>query len=148
MASTPGLLESIALFQHQRISPPFPDVDEPAALLVANGQEAAQAHHHQRRRGNGDQWRQQRRAPKVPALPAFREGKAPHNWIALHYLHRGTPAGIAGAPYEIHFSDGTPLDGKLAARRKALHGNINDLPVEEVLYEPHPAGEERPAAAS
>lgn len=85
-------------------------------------------------------------APKIAALREFQEGKAPRNWIALHYLHPETSAGIAGAPYEIHFSDGTSLDGELDAQGKALHDNVNDLPVKEVLYKPRPADEEQPAA--
>jgi type VI secretion system secreted protein VgrG len=85
-------------------------------------------------------------APKMPALHAFKEGKAQSNWIALHYMHPETSAGIAGAPYEIHFADGTSLDGKLDTQGKARQDNVNDLPVKDVLYKARPADAEQPAA--
>jgi type VI secretion system secreted protein VgrG len=84
--------------------------------------------------------------PSLPALPAFQERKAPRQWIALHYVDPDTATGVDGAPYEIHFTDGSAIAGKLDAQGKAQHDNVNDLPVKEVQYTPRQPGDEQAAA--
>lgn len=75
-------------------------------------------------------------AARLAALP---EGTASiQDWIALDYQDTDTAQGIAHAGYEIHFKGGSVVEGTLDAQGKALHENVQRLPVIRVVYLPRP----------
>jgi len=70
----------------------------------------------------------------LPPLPSGAQ-EATH-WIALNYMDVDTMQAMAGTPYEIHFEDGSKIQGKLDAEGKAHHGPIPEKKVAKVIYEP------------
>ena len=74
------------------------------------------------------------------SLVALPEGAASiQDWIALDYQDTETAQGIAQAGYEIHFKGGSVVKGTLDAQGKALHENVQRLPVIKVVYRPRPS---------
>mgnify|MGYP006163552419 FL=1 len=74
------------------------------------------------------------------SLAALPEGTTSiQDWIALDYQDTDTAQGIAHANYEIHFKGGSVVKGTLDAQGKALHENVQRLPVIKVVYLPRPA---------
>jgi len=74
-------------------------------------------------------------AANIPTLPDELAQEAQH-WIALQYLDPETNEGIAGAEYEIHFTGGPMLTGKLDQDGKARHENVLNKSVKKILYKP------------
>jgi type VI secretion system secreted protein VgrG len=68
-------------------------------------------------------------------LPSELSQEAAH-WIELHYLDGETNEGIAEAEYEIRYSGGPVLTGRLDGNGKARHENVANKPVKEVFYKP------------
>ncbi len=61
------------------------------------------------------------------------------DWIALDYQDPTTSEAIAHAGYEIHFKGGAVVKGALDGNGKAMHENVQRLPVAKVVYLPRAA---------
>jgi len=61
------------------------------------------------------------------------------DWIALDYQDPATSEGVAHAGYEIHFKGGAVVKGTLDGNGKAMHENVQRLPVAKVVYLPRAA---------
>jgi len=74
------------------------------------------------------------------SLMAMPDGQVSvHDWIALDYQDPTTSKGIAHAGYEIHFKGGSIVKGMLDGNGKAMHENVQRLPVAKVVYLPRAA---------
>jgi type VI secretion system secreted protein VgrG len=79
-------------------------------------------------------------------LPHFSgEGKPAAQWIALDYRDADTSESIEQAEYEIHFLEGSVLNGTLDAQGTARRENVEDKPVEKIIYKPRKPMEETKA---
>ncbi|WP_206861377.1 type VI secretion system Vgr family protein [Lysobacter changpingensis] len=78
----------------------------------------------------------------IHGVPALAEVIDRRYWIGLHYLDQETGEPIDGADYEIHFKDGSMLEGTLDAQGQARHDDIDPKRVEKVLYKPRKANDE------
>jgi len=78
----------------------------------------------------------------IHGVPTPAEAIDPRYWIGLHYLDRETGDPIDAAGYEIHFKDGSVLDGTLDEQGQARHDDIDPKRAEKVVYKPRPAESE------
>ena len=78
-------------------------------------------------------------------LEALPTGKSEiQDWIALDYRDPETGEAITGAGYEIHFKNGSVLNGDLNAQGQAQHDNVERDQVSKVVYKARPPEDDKP----
>jgi type VI secretion system secreted protein VgrG len=78
----------------------------------------------------------------IHGVPTLAQALGQRYWIGLQYLDQETGEPIDGAEYEIHFKDGSMLEGVLDEQGRTRHDDIDPQRVEKVVYKPRPGDDE------